>query len=47
MKLVCDNSKAAEMLNWRPKVSLEEGLKRTIQFIRENLDLYRADQYVV
>lgn len=47
MKLLCDNRKAAEMLNWRPKVSLEEGLKRTIEFIRENLDLYEADQYVL
>jgi len=47
MKLLCDNRKAAQMLGWRPKVSLEEGLERTIEFIRRNPDLYRADQYVV
>lgn len=29
-----DNSKAKRLLNWEPKVSLEEGLKRTIDWIK-------------
>jgi len=46
-RLVCDNTKAADMLNWKPTVSLEEGLRRTVAFIRDNLDAYRTDAYVV
>ncbi|MGE5370801.1 MAG: dTDP-glucose 4,6-dehydratase [Solirubrobacterales bacterium] len=36
MKLLCDFEKAAEMLKWEPKVSLEEGLARTKTWIEAN-----------
>ncbi len=32
MDYYVDNSRAQQVLNWEPKVSLEEGLKRTIDF---------------
>ncbi|MDY6853869.1 MAG: GDP-mannose 4,6-dehydratase [Thermodesulfobacteriota bacterium] len=32
----CDNSKAKRILGWSPKVDLEEGLKRTIEWFVEN-----------
>ena len=32
-----DISKAKELLGWKPKVSLEEGLKRTIEWFRERM----------
>lgn len=35
-RLWCDNSKAKRLLNWEPQVSLDEGLKETIDWIREN-----------
>ncbi len=35
-KLLCDNSKAATILGWRPAVSLEEGIRRTREWIRAN-----------
>lgn len=35
--LVGDNTKARELLNWRPKVSLEEGLMKTVFDLRSNL----------
>jgi NAD dependent epimerase/dehydratase len=47
MKLICGNARAERMTGWRPTVPLEEGLKRTVAFIREHLDLYRADEYTV
>jgi NAD dependent epimerase/dehydratase len=47
MKLICANGKAASLTGWRPMVPLDEGLARTIEFIRGHLDLYRADQYTV
>jgi UDP-glucose 4-epimerase len=33
-KLVCDNSKAKEILNWRPKTSLEAGIKKTMSWMK-------------
>ncbi len=47
MQLVCDNSKAKESLGWEPTVSLEEGLRRTVEFVREHLELYRPEEYTV
>jgi NAD dependent epimerase/dehydratase len=47
LQLVCGNAKARETLGWEPSVSLEEGLRRTVEFIREHLDLYRPEEYTV
>jgi len=46
-KLICNNQKAKEMLGWRPKISMDEGLGRTIKWFRENLKEYKADLYTV
>lgn len=35
-KLLCNYSKAKELLGWEPKVSLEEGIKRTEEWIKNN-----------
>jgi nucleoside-diphosphate-sugar epimerase len=34
--LVSDNKKAADLLGWKPKTKLENGLKRSIEWFREN-----------
>lgn len=34
-KLLCNYSKAERLLGWKPKVSLEEGIQRTEEWIRE------------
>lgn len=47
MRLICANGKAREILGWEPAVTLEEGLARTIEFVREHLDLYRPEEYAV
>jgi UDP-glucose 4-epimerase len=36
-----DDALIRETLGWRPNVSLREGLKRTLDFFRTNLDRYR------
>ncbi|MBA3650796.1 MAG: GDP-mannose 4,6-dehydratase, partial [Chthoniobacterales bacterium] len=46
-QLVAANDLAASLLHWKPAVSLEEGLTRTIAWLRENLGKYRPDSYVV
>ena len=35
-RLGCDNAKAKRLLGWEPQVSLDEGLKETIEWISEN-----------
>jgi dTDP-glucose 4,6-dehydratase len=35
-KLICDNSKAEKILKWRPMISLDDGLKRTIDWVKNN-----------
>jgi dTDP-glucose 4,6-dehydratase len=45
MRLISDNSLAKQSLSWQPEVSLEQGLERTIEWIREHLDLYRVGRY--
>ena len=45
MRLVCDSRRAWEELGWRPEVALDEGLSRTIAWVREHLDIYKAGRY--
>jgi len=47
MKLWASNQKAKEMIGWEPQVSLDEGLRQTVEWISAHLDLYRPDQYTV
>jgi dTDP-glucose 4,6-dehydratase len=44
-RLLSDNSLARERLNWRPTMSLDDGLEKTIAWIRENLNHYRIGIY--
>jgi dTDP-glucose 4,6-dehydratase len=43
--LISDNSLARANLGWEPRISLDEGLVRTIDWIRAHLDLYRVGEY--
>jgi len=49
MRLLCDNSRINELTGFTPSVSLKEGLKRTIEWLKipENLSQYKADIYNV
>jgi dTDP-glucose 4,6-dehydratase len=44
-RLLCDSSRAQRVLHWRPRVALEEGIERTVAWMRANLDRYRTGTY--
>ena len=46
-RLIADASLAKEKLGWVPKTSVEEGLARTVDFIRAHPQLYRPAEYAV
>lgn len=48
-RLLCDNAKAAKLLGWKPTVSLDDGLRKTIDWFSMpvNLSKYRTDEYTI
>jgi dTDP-glucose 4,6-dehydratase len=46
-RLLSDNSLAQARLGWSPHVSLNDGLEKTISWIKENLNHYRLGVYEV
>jgi NAD dependent epimerase/dehydratase len=46
-RLLADASQAWSVLQWQPKVSLDDGLQRTAAWIRTNLHLYQASEYAI
>lgn len=47
MKLWASNQKAKAMLGWEPRISLDEGLRLTVEWISAHPDLYRPGQYTI
>lgn len=39
---VCDITKAREKLKWKPKISNEEGIRKLIEWIRENIRVFKG-----
>jgi NAD dependent epimerase/dehydratase len=46
-RLQAESSKALALAGWRAEVSLDEGLRRTTQWIEAHLDAYRTQEYAV
>lgn len=46
-RLLADSRRAETLLGWRPAVSLDNGLQRTIDWISNHLDRYKIDRYHV
>ena len=46
-RLLADNTKARELTGWTPQVSLRDGLQRTSDWVRDNLNVATALRYQV
>lgn len=46
-RLLCDNVRIEGLTGWKPEVTLEEGLEKTIEWLKENLGLYKPGIYNV
>ena len=47
LALISDPSRARALLGWEPRVPLDEGLARTIAFVRDHLQLFKTEIYNV
>lgn len=47
LELICDNSRAKQLLNWSPKYSLDDGLQAVIKSVQETLHSFKTNRYVV
>ncbi|MFG3103736.1 SDR family NAD(P)-dependent oxidoreductase [Streptomyces sp. NPDC048182] len=46
-RLLSDNSRARAWASWKPEVPLEEGLRRTSDWVRDHLHLFAPGRYAV
>jgi nucleoside-diphosphate-sugar epimerase len=46
-RLLCDNTRAREWAGWTPEVTLEEGLRRTSDWVKDHLDELDTAGYAV
>jgi nucleoside-diphosphate-sugar epimerase len=44
-RLICDNQRAQELLQWHPTVKLMEGLSKTIEWFKKTKQAYKSDLY--
>jgi NAD dependent epimerase/dehydratase len=47
MQLRADNSAAKQLLNWQPRCLLDDGLRQTVEWIRNNAQFYRTGIYQI
>jgi len=41
-RLICDNSKAKNILKWKPKISMNEGLKKSFEWAKKNKVIFNT-----
>jgi NAD dependent epimerase/dehydratase len=44
-ELIADTSRAQELFDWKPQVSLREGLANVVAYVRENIHRFDVDRY--
>ena len=44
-RLVSDSKKAKRLFQWKPQIEIEEGIQKTISWIKNNIDFYKKEIY--
>ena len=44
-RLLGSNEKIKELTNWKQQYSFSEGIHETIEWLKQNMDMYKADIY--
>ena len=44
-RLFADNSKAKKIISWNPKIKMDEGLEKTIEWCKKNIQFYKTNIY--
>jgi NAD dependent epimerase/dehydratase len=47
LKLVSNNTKARQLMDWSPKIQLDQGLLETIAFVTRHRNLYKTNTYAL
>jgi NAD dependent epimerase/dehydratase len=47
LRLLADNGRARELIDWAPQTALGQGLAATIAWVRDNLEAYRIGRYEI
>ena len=47
MELICCHDILSELTGWQPQTSIRDGLRATVDYIQDHLDLYKPDIYTV
>ena len=47
LRLLADNGRARELIDWTPQTALGQGLAATIAWVRDNLEAYRIGRYEI
>jgi dTDP-glucose 4,6-dehydratase len=46
-RLLADTTRMKEITGWQPSVTLEDGLRRTVDWISDHFSLYRPEVYAI
>jgi len=46
-RLWADNTKIKQLTDWTPKYTIDDGLKETIEWIKNNMKYFKTDIYNV
>ncbi len=46
-RLLSDNRRALKCMGWKPQVALDDGLRRTLTWMKDHLTLYAPERYVI
>ena len=46
-KLICDNKKIRKSSLWKPKINIEKGIENTVNWIKQNQEIFKSNTYNV